>query len=300
MSSKAQGNSGGALIGLLIIIVLVIGIYFYYEGYLSFPIGNHQTNSSNPATPISLNVSSTTSLSGLYGGQSFNVVTSLYNHRDSNINVSLLPYGCSTISTGKTYLTLLPGEPTSRVWSFVAPSSGTCNIQFTACFSYSSFANYPLTIKNSSQVVAPVTSPTFSTAPIALSIPNLESTIIAPPMAVYPNGINQTEYINAQNVGFGTVLNNTFDWLDISDSDGVGYIELSNGVFQKITSAGVNMSVMASSYRQMLFFNGNFILPVIINIPSVSSANGYTGTILGISNGYTYCIQSTPLQVSVS
>jgi hypothetical protein len=300
MPLKAQDNSGGALIGLLIIVVLVVGIYFYYEGYISFPIGNRQTNSSNPVTPVSLNVSSTGSLSGLYGGQSFNIVTSLYNYRDSNINVSLLPYGCSTISTGKKYLTLLPGEPTSRVWSFTAPSSGTCNIQFTACFSYSSFANYPLTIKNSSQVTAPVNSPTFSNAPIALSIPNLGSTIVAPPAAVYPGGINQTEYINAQNIGSGTILNDTFDWLDVSDSNGVAYIELSNGVLQKITSTGVNMSVMEPNYRQMLFFNGNFILPIILNVPPILNANGYEGTTLSISNGYTYCVQSTPLQVSVS
>jgi hypothetical protein len=294
MSFKAQVGGGGALIGIVIVVILVIFVYLYSQGYIKLGSGGLNTNSSS-ATPVALSASAIGQTTNLYAGESFQIISSVTNNRDSQIVISMLPYGCSTISQSATYKTIPANVSESFSWNFTAPSSGDCQVQFTACFNYMSYANYPITLENSNIANAPITFPSFSNSPVALSIQDFNSTVIAPPAAVDPFGVNQTEYILAGNVGTGSVFNRTLNWLRIS-STGKSYIQLSS----RVTNIGSGFNITRTAFPQSLFFNGNFALPIVLDIPPVLNSNGYSSQIINISAGYSYCINSNAVPVSVS
>ncbi len=295
MSVKAQAGSGGALVGIILVVIIIAVVYLYFEGYIHLPTGVQSTNVSSGPTPITLSAKGVGQTTNLYAGEPFQVISSVTNTRNSKLTVSLLPYGCSTILQSAVSRTVPGGVPVSILWNFTAPSSGECQVQFTACFSYTSYSNYPITVENSNIANAPLTYPSFSNSPVDISIQDFNSTVIAPPYAAYPNGINRTEYIMAGNVGTGSLSNSTLDWLDIS-STGKAYLQLSSGV----TAISGNFNITKSSYAQNLYFSSGFTLPFFLTIPPVTNSRGYSAEILNISAGYTYCIQSNPVSVSVS
>lgn len=299
MPNKAQGGSGGAMVGLIIVIILVVVVYFYYEGYIKFPtIPNQNTNNSSSVgpTPLTLSASATGQTTGLFPGENFQVLSVVDNSRSSPITVSLLAYGCSTILGAKYYETIPANVQVSKAWNITAPSSGSCQVQFTACFNYSSYANYPLTITNSG-VNPPVVYPSFSNSPISLTLQSFNNLISAPPSSVDPLGVNETEYILGDNVGAGSIFNSSFDSLTIYSSGKV-YVQLPSGTYA-INGGSYKISSQSSDF-QVLSFTRNYVLPFVLNVPPVSNTPGYSNEVLNISAVYSYCLQSNAIPVSVS
>ncbi len=297
MPKNAQDGSGGVLIALLIVVIILVAVYFYYAGYIKIPgVGSSNTNSFGP-TPIALTASAIGSTTGLYPGAPFQVISEISNNRSTPLTVSLLIYGCSTISSSKVSQIVPGGVQVSKVWNVTAPSSGTCQIQFTACFNYSSYANYPITIANSGLSNVPFAYPSFSNSPLYLSLQNFNSVITAPPASVAPYGVNQTEYLLASNIGIGSIFNSSLMSLNIY-SDQKAYVQLPSGV-HTITGSGYTISSKSSDV-QTLAFNNNYVLPFILTIPPVTSSSGYQNAVINVSATYMYCLQSNALQVSVS
>jgi hypothetical protein len=289
MSKKAQNSIGAA--GLAIIVVIfIIAVYLYYAGYLNFP-SQQQNNNHSAEIPVSINASSGTSLSSLYPNQKFNVISTVYNHGPRSMNVSILGYGC-TSTQSKSYITVYPNSSGSTSWSFSAPGSGSCNVQFTSCFSDSSYANYPLVLTNRNFTgQTPVNYPAFSVAPVSISIPSFSSVEQAP-----PSPTNQTVDISTSVISGGYLENSALNWFNIV-STVPAYIQFPSGIV-KISG---NENITDSSYPNILNVNGNLVLSILFTLNPVAGSLGYsTNTDLNMSTGYTYCIQSNILQASVS
>lgn len=282
------------MIAIIVVVAFVVLIYFYSQGYINFPSGTSGNNSTTGADPITLSLTAESQTNNLYANEPFQVVSYIRNNRDSPITISLLPYGCSSITQGAISRTIPANVTVSITWPFTAPSSGNCQVQITSCFSYISYANYPMTIKNQNVSNVPLVYPSFSESPLAFSIASFNSVVIAPPSTVYPKGINQTYYISAGNIGSGGVSNQTLNWLKVTTT-GKAYIQLSSSTI----SVGNSYNITKAASPLNLFFNGAFTLPILITIPPVSSSSGYAAETINISAGYTYCIHSNSIPVSV-
>lgn len=254
-----------------------------------------QTSNTSGVNPISISLSSPMLVNSLYPGQAFQVVSKIDNNANHPITVSIIPYGCPTISQSRIYRTIPANSPLVLDWNFSAPSSGSCLIQFTSCFNYTSHARYPITVESNEYTgKVPTVSPSFSVSPLTLSIQNFSSTVVAPPISLDPQGVNQTMYILSTNAGSGSITNSELSWLDLYVS-GSAYVLLPSG-YSSIHGNSLNLT--AASALSSLADSGNFILPFYLTIPAVQSQSSYSFLNINITAGYNYCMQSQQLPVS--
>ncbi len=292
MVKRAQ--SGNGIVIVFIIIVIAIVGYLYYSGFFS-KLSLESANQTQNIIPIGMSVSSPDQLGSLYPSQQFHVVSMITNNGTRPFTVSLLPYGCPTRDSAINVM-VYPGTSDPVQWNFTAPSSGGCDIQFTACFNDVSYADYPVIVKNQSTSATPPVFPTASVAPISLSIPGFSSTVLAPPVPA-----NITEYIRAVDIGNGFVSNGTTEgylaWLDLNVQGANAYIQLANSIAKTSPNINVTSSVLLAFAPN----GGALQLPFLLTVNPVSSQSGYYGGMnINISSGYRYCIQSQFLPVSTT
>lgn len=292
MSGKAQSSSGvGVLV--VIIIIAVVAFYLYESGYLGH-IGQPAAAVYNSTVPITLIGSSSTNLSNIYPQENIQVISEVHNHSNKPINVSISPYNCPFIPTSIKYLNVYPGSSASLIWNFSSSSATSCSIVFLACFNTVSFTNYPITFKTPEfSGTAPQGLESSSPLePVSLAVNGLSDTIVSPPTPT-----NSTYYISAYQTGVTGSLSG-LSWLDISENGVEIYYTNSAGQISQITN-----SVNLSSSRYQLLFNSAQLLspfPIQIETQPVTSSAGYTtGADINVSAGYKYCLESTPIPVTV-
>ena len=281
---------------LIVIVVVVAAFLFLYEGgYLgSLLPGNTQTVKTNAFVPISVNSTSPKSLLSLYPNQQFQVITSLANSRSSPMTVSIVPFGCSFLSTATRTISIPGDSPASLSWSFSSSSAANCAITFKVCFNDTAYADYPVTLMNYQFTGTPPTSaPSFSSGrPISLYLEGINNSIVAPPSTV-----NDTEYINSEQLSsYGTT--GGLKWVDVNISNDYAYFTLYTGVVEKVD----NINLTSSNY-ELAFQSGNLLspMPFKLEIPPVAGSLGYSNDIsINVSTAYTYCVSSNSLPVSVT
>ncbi len=291
MHKRSQGGSGIAILAVVVIAIVAIA-YMYNTGYLNF---HSQPALYNSTVPIALSVSSTSNLLNLYPQQNMKIISSVYDYSPDPINVSLTSFGCAFLPLAKKYVEVYPGSSSSLVWNFSSSSSTSCSITFMACFNSVSFTNYPITLKNPSFSGTPPSGfeSSSSFTPLSLSVDGLADIVTAPPTPT-----NSTYYISASQSG---ALGSTsgLKWLDIAVGGLTVYYTSASGAVIPVHGS-VNLS--SSSY-QLNFSSGKLISPFPIQLETqpVTAASGYTtGADINISAGYNYCIESSPMPVSVS
>ncbi len=292
---KKKGQTGVIII--VILIIIVAAFFLFKEGYIHLgPTTTVTTSSSvNPFLPISLNITSATPLAHLYTNEQINVISTISNDRDSYINVVLLPYGCSFLPIQNKSVSIPPDSPSSIQWNFSSSSSTTCTITFSACFNAVSYTNYPLTIESYKFTGAVPVSPISSSSgvPIALELLSFNTTIVAA-----PSPYNQTAYLDG-NVLTSSGLSSKLNWVQINIQNGKGYFTSSTG---KIYDINPSINLTDQQY-QLLIQNGRLLAPVPFSllINPVSNSLGYTSNVdINVSAGYTYCIQSNSIPISIS
>ncbi len=291
MSKKAQGGSG--VIGLVVIVIIgAIVAYLYFGGYISFP--NSSTTYQPSSMPITITASSpsASNLSNLYPGQSFNALATVRGTGVSPVNISIIGYGCGGTTQATKYVEVYPNASVSSSWTFSAPGTGSCDIQFTSCFNDMAYSNYPITVENETVTSqAPVDLPSSSIAPVSISLSGFSSTVNAP-----PSSVNQTFYVQASALSAGYLKNSALNWLNIAVV-GSAFVQLPKG----IESVGRSINITNKTATGILYFSGVFRLPLELTFEPVPQASGFTtSTDVNISAGYTYCLTSNLLPVSVS
>ncbi len=288
-----KGQSGVIII---VIVIIVIGILFlYHEGYFSAKTSITTTKQNvNPYLPISFNISSTNNLAHLYTNQNINIISSLVNSGNEPINLILSPYGCSFLPIQNKSVSIPAGSSTSLQWTFSGSNPTTCSITLLACFNAVSYTNYPLTIESYKFTgKAPSSASTASSGlPIDLFLQSFNSTIVAG-----PSPVNNTEYI------YGYALTSTgstsrLNWVSISINNGKGYFTTSTG---KTLEINPNINITNSQYP-LTFEHGKLLAPVSFSLlvqPVSNSLGYYTGAAINVSAGYTYCLTSNSIPITL-
>lgn len=293
MNSKGQMG-----VVLLVILIIAVGFFFLYKsGYLSLVSAAPSTTgqNSNPFVPLSLNLSSTTPLAHLYTNENINIVSTMFNHGNRSLDVVLFPYGCSFLPIQNQSVSIPPGLPSSTSWTFSSQSPTTCSIVFSACFNAVSYVEYPLTIESYNFTgTAPVSSITSSSGlPISVGLQAFNTTIVAG-----PSPANKTEYAAATSLtSYGSA--SRLNWVKIDINGGRGYFTSFTGQVYAITPS---INITAQQY-QLNFQNGRLLAPVpfSLTIDPVVNPVGYTSAeSVNISAGYTYCITSNSIPITVS
>ncbi|MCL4362324.1 MAG: hypothetical protein OH338_03090 [Candidatus Parvarchaeota archaeon] len=292
---KNKGQSGVIII---VVIIIIVGVFFLYKGgYLNFKSSTTTTTTQNinPYLPISFNVSAVTSLSHLYTGESMDFISNVFNNGKSYLNVTLSPYGCSFLPVQSKSFLIPPDSPSSSTWTFSSSSPTSCSITFSACFNAVSYTNYPLTIENYNfSGSVPISSITSSSGlPISLGLELSNTTIIASPV---PS--NQSEYIEGSSltsIGSTSKLN----WVYIHIKNGKGYFTSSTG-----STYAINPSINISSSEYSLNFQyGRLLAPIQFSlvVNPISNSIGYSSdTSINVSAGYTYCLTSNSIPITIS
>ena len=294
---KDKGQSGVIII---VIVVIIVGAFFLYKsGYINFNFNTTNTTTVkqiiNPYLPISFNVSASTPLSHLYTGQNINFISNVFNNGKNYLNVVLTAYGCPFIPIQNKSFSIPPNSPSSTTWTFSSSSSGACTLTFSACFNAVSYTDYPLTIKNYDFTgTVPISSQTSSSGlPISMALEAFNTTIVAGPVP-----INKTEYVEG-NVLTSSGSTSKFNWLNIEIENGNGYFTSSIG-----STYNIDPSINISSSQQypLNFQSGRPPqVPFLFTVNPVSSSVGYNSDIsINISAGYTYCLTSSGIPITVN
>ncbi len=282
------------MLGLVaIVIVIVIIAYLYFAGYISLPSTTTTTTTAS-AVPINVSASSSAQVSNLYPSQSFSVIANIVGNGVAPLNVSIIGYGCGGTTQPTKYVEVYPGSSYSSSWTFSAPTAGSCDVQFLSCFNDISYANYPITVENNTFTgTPPITLPSYSTAPVSVSLSGFNSIVTAP-----PSPLNRTLYIQAPVLSPGYLNNNVFNWLNIAVA-GKAFTELPNAATLSIVDRNVNIT--NSTYPGILYVSGVFQFPLELTFSPVPQSPGFTtDTDVNVSVGYRYCLTSNLLPVSVS
>ena len=295
---KSKGQTGVVLV---VVVIIIVGVFFLYKsGYINFNSTSKVTPppTVNPYLPIALNISSLTNLAHLYTNENINIVSNIRNSGGKYITAVLSPYGCFTPPNKTT--SIPPDSSSSLSWTFSSSTPETCTITFLACFNAVSYTYYPLTIERYTfSGSVPVSSPVSSAGlPINIGLQLSNTTIVAG-----PSPSNQTEYVE------GTALTSegspersgksVLNWINIKIANGNGYFTSSTGTTYNI-NPGINIT---QQQYPLTFSNGRLLAPVPFSllINPVSNSLGYVSDVsVNVSAGYTYCIQSNSIPITIS
>ncbi len=303
MNSRAQA---GASI-LVILIIAVVFIYFlYYSPYgkqvfsqIFSALKTRQTNvtsSVSSVNPLSLNASLQNSGIQIYKDQPFYVILSLKSNTQRTLDLSIDSFGCS-FSQGSKTLVLPPYDTASVDWNFSSSSAQSCDIQFRVCFPFSTTATFPFVFKSyqyTGQV--PTTSISQNISPLFIST-NMPSVIPSP-----PSSMNETYYIKINQVAtIGGVNGSTLSSLQIGTD-----VQQAYPIYIGTQSGDVpiyygNSYVTTSPQALQLSLGGTLEIPFILTtLPSSELTSGYSQYYtLSVSLGYTYCVESNYIPVSI-
>jgi hypothetical protein len=290
-------NKGQMGVIIIVVLIIIVGVFFLYkEGYLNFNTHSSTTGQSvNPYVPISLNISSASSLSHVYTNESINVISNVFNHGKSYITVTMVPFGCTFLPTQNKSIAIPPNSPSSFLWTFSSSSIASCSITFRACFNAVSYTDYPLTIESYNFAGSvPVSSQTSSSGlPISIALQSFNNTVIAG-----PNPLNDTEYVAGNALtsdGSASALN----WVEIRIDNGIGYFTASTG-----KTYGINPAINISSQEYPLTFQSGKLsasVPFLFVVNPVSNSLGYTSNVsINVSAGYRYCILSNSIPITIN
>ncbi len=290
-------NKGQAGVIIVVILIIIVGVFFLYKaGYLNFnQTTTTTTKNINPYIPISFNISTSTPLAHLYTGENINVISKIFNNGKNYINVVAFPYGCSFLPVQNKSFSIPPDSPSSFSWVFSSSSPTSCSITFSACFNAVSYTNYPLTIESYDFNGTVPTSQSTSSAglPINLGLEDFSPILIAS-----PSSENQTFYVDANSLT-STGSTSKLNWVNIQINNGIGYFTSSVGTNYKIEP---NQNITNQEYP-LTFQNGRLLAPIQFSllVNPVSNSVGYTSNVsINVSAGYTYCITSNSIPLSIS
>ena len=293
-----MGKKGQTGVIIMVVLIVIVGVFFLYkEGYINFNNTTSIVNTQNlnPYVPISFNISSVGSLAHVYTGENINFVSNIFNHGKSYLNVVVSPYGCQFMPILNKSFLIPPNSPSTYTWNFSSTTPTSCSVTFSACFNAVSYTNYPITIESYNfSGKAPLSSQTSSSGlPISLALESFNPTIVSSPVTT-----NQTEYVESSALtsdGSTSKLN----WVNIHISNGEGYFISSTG-----GTYSINPSINISSQLYPLNFQyGRLLAPVPFTfvVTPVSSSIGYNSDIsINISAGYTYCLTSSTIPLTVN
>ncbi|MCL5009742.1 MAG: hypothetical protein M1433_02060 [Candidatus Parvarchaeota archaeon] len=288
MERNSQVNAGAIFI---IVIVLVIIVYLYYSGTFNSLSGQQRTNT---LIPISINASAVGPVNNLYPNTPFTVSSIISNKGNKSVNVSIIGYGCNLApqQTSKMYVNIPADNSTTTNWTFESPETGSCDVQFMTCFNAKSSAKYSIVLVNPYFTGStPNAVSNYSESPVIISLGGFSNNFRAP-----EHPINQTLYIYTYLQGTGFLENSSLNWLSIG-IEGQAYLPLTRGL-RPISNSTVNITESGDSSQ--LYDTGSTNLPIEVVLNPISNPPGYSNnTILSISTGYTYCLKSEIVPVSV-
>lgn len=288
MTKRAQAPSV-LFVAIAVIIVLIAVAFLFYSGVL----GQLHGPKILALIPVSVNATSSIPLTNMYADTPFNVSSIVSNSGNKTLDVSVLGYGCNLASgmQDKMNLAVPPGNSSSFNWTFVSPGSGSCEIQFTACFNATSNASYSLLLANPTFTgTLPTALSESSASPVSLYLGGFSGSIRAPE---YP--LNKTFFVYADVQGTGLLKNSSLNWLALNVT-GSAYIQLARLYNIKDSSINITNAIALGQ----LYDSGSMELPIQIVLNPVANPPGYSqDTNITITSGYTYCMLSKSLTASI-
>ncbi len=291
---KAQA-AVGVLVFLLIIVGGFIFVYIYHPSLLnSLGIGR-STNISSVVyyDPITFSAALQNPTLPIYTNSQFNVIITLVNHASQPITVSVSPAGCPFINPSENnVITLGSGEVTSFSDSFSASKAQDCTMLFTACFNYESSYQYFFSFENQDyNGLVPIVSPIYSISPFNISISNIKQVIPTPPT---PSNETYTLILNPATTE-GYVNNGVLRWLSISSTSEI-YVASQPALNPQHTA--INITPPSPSLD--LLSGGALQLPFILTGQPVIGKGYSSLQNINITAGYSYCLQSSYIPISIT
>ncbi|MCW1301758.1 MAG: hypothetical protein OH316_01320 [Candidatus Parvarchaeota archaeon] len=287
--------AGAGVIVFLLIIIALAAIVLYDPAVLSRIGLGKSTNTSAIVyyNPISFSASLQNPSAQIYSGSQFNAVITLTDHSSQPISVSVSPAGCPFITSSDDKLVNLDGgTTTSLLDSFLSAKSQVCTLSFTACFNYTSSYTYFFSFENSSYTgIVPTVSPVESVSPFNISVSDITQVIPASPS---PKNETYTLIFSPISTS-GYVNNNALRWLSIASTSQI-YVASQSPLTPKHTS----INITYPSADLYLLTDGALQLPFFLTSQPVEGKSYSSLQNITIEAGYTYCMQSSYIPISVS
>ena len=291
-------NKSQAAFGVLVVLLIIVGgfalVYFYKPSLLSSLGIGQPTNISKIVyyDPITFSAALQNPSLPIYPNSQFNVIITLVNHASQPIAISVSPAGCPFVTSSENrVVTLGSGEVTSFSDSFSASKAQECTMLFTACFDYTSSYQYFFSFENENyNGVVPVVSSIEPPSPFNISISNIEQVIPTPPT---PNNETYNLILNPATMA-GYINNGALKWLSLSSTSEV-YIASQPALNPQHTI----INITGNSASLDLLSNGALQLPFILTGQPVVGKDYSSLQNITVTAGYTYCMQSSYIPISI-
>lgn len=286
---------GGGVVVFLLIVIAVAAVVLYDPSVLS-KIGLGRSANISSAVyydPISFSASLQNPSAPIYSGSEFNVLITLTNHADQPISVSVSPAGCPFITSSENKaVNLAGGAATGLFDSFSSSKTQDCTMSFTACFNYISSYTYFFAFESPSYTgIVPTISSVGSVSPFNISISGMKQVIASPPS---PQNETYTLIVSPSTTS-GYVMNDTLRWLSISSTSQI-YVASQS----PLNSGHTSINITSPSPDLYLLTDDVLHTPFIMASQPVVGKSYSSLQNITVVAGYTYCMRSSYIPVSIS